>query len=100
MIAADRDTITAGVGACKPDRAIERVGSVLAELDHIRPLYQGQKFLRAVDLQARRSCEIAAHRQCALYGFDDGRERVPERDRAQSHAVLDELVAIHVPDVA
>src|ERR1035441_1852797 len=97
MIATGGDSIAARIGARKPDGAIERIGSVLAEFDHIRPLDDGQKFLSAFEFDARRTRKIGSQRQRALYGFDYRRERVSECDCAQTHAVFDELVAVHVP---
>ena len=100
MVAADGDTVAAGEGARQPHAAVERVGAVLAELDHVGPLDDRQELLRALDLDAGRAREVGAHGQCALSGFQDRRKCMAERDRAQSHAVFDELVAVDVPDVA
>ena len=44
--------------------------------------------------------EVGAERQRRAHGLDHRRVGVPERHRAQAHAVLDELVAVGVPDVA
>jgi hypothetical protein len=72
-----------------------------------RPVYARASFsddleesLGALELVDRRAGEIRSDREGLPNGLDDRRVRVTEGHRPEAHAVLDELVAVRVPDVA
>src|SRR6185437_1324252 len=56
-----------------------------------------QELLGALHLDRRRTCEVGAERQLLGGSADHRLVGVTQSDRAQPHAVLDELVAVHVP---
>ena len=100
VVGADRDHVAAGVGARELNRAVDRVEPSLQNL--------------TISASARARRNVSAHStsigagraklvpccSCARAASTTGAIGVAERDRAQAHAVLDELVAVGVPDVA
>ena len=100
MVGAAGDQIAAGVGACQPHRPGGRVGAVLAELDHLGAVDQGQELLRARHLYGRGAREVGASGEFLLHGLQNRRVGMTETDRAVAHAVFDVLAAVGVPDPA
>ena len=100
MVGAAGDQIAAGVGACQPHRPGGRVGAVLAKLDHLGAVDQGQELLRARHLYGRGAREVGASGEFLLHGLQNRRVGMAETDRAVAHAVFDVLAAVGVPDAA
>jgi hypothetical protein len=74
--------------------------AVLRELDHVRRGEQLDESLGVLQLDRRRPVEVASPLHLLLRRLHDLGERVPERDCAEPHGVLDVLVAVDVPDAA
>jgi hypothetical protein len=51
LIGAKRNQVAAGVGARQADGARRRIGSVLAEFDHLRPVDKVKKLLGALGFE-------------------------------------------------
>ena len=82
------------------DRRRRRVGPVLGELHHVGAGHLAQERLGGLQLQmlGGRLKLIPVARSAAETASTTGAYAVPERDRAQPHAVLDVLVAVQVLD--
>ncbi len=59
---------------------------------------RSSKRLGRLELDQRRPREVRAEQHLAVRSLDDRRIGVAERDGPKPHAVLDELVAVGVPD--
>ena len=99
-VAADGHQVTAGVGAGQLQRGGQHRGAVLGKLDHLGAGHQRLQHLGAFQLDGGRAVEVVAQLHLSVGGLNDGRVGVAEGDGAQAHAVFDEFVAVHVPDVA
>ena len=65
MVGADRDEVTAGVGARELDAAGVRGRSVLRELDHLGASRRGEERFGRLELESRRADEVRAQRRAA-----------------------------------
>ena len=100
VIGADRDQLAAGRAARELERRRGRGRAVLGELHHLGAVDQAEERLGALELEGRGPGEVGAELERRAHRLDHRGIGVAERDRAQAHAVLDELVAVDVPDVA
>ena len=64
------------------------------------PVHEAEKLLRARHLECRWPREVAAVVERLARGLHDRGVCVPEADGPVAHAVLDELVAVGIPDAA
>ena len=75
-------------------------GSILGELDLVGPFNDTKDRLGAFDLDGAGPGEVRPQLQLTPYGLEYGGISMAERHRTQTHAILDELVAVQVPDMA
>jgi hypothetical protein len=95
-----RDHVAAREGAREPDGGGGHVGPVLGELDHLGRRHELDHPLGQLELERRRAGEVRAQRELRGRGLDDARVGVPQHDRAQPHAPVQELAAVGVLDPA
>src|SRR5262245_19005435 len=74
-------------------------GSILSEFDLVRSLDNTEYRLGTFDLDRAGAHEIRSELKLAPHRLKDGRISVPERHRPQAHSVLDELVALQIPNM-
>ncbi len=100
MIATQGDAIAAR-GRPRQLQSRGRHGrAVLSKLAHLGTRDHPQQFLGAIHFDFGRAGEIRAMFHLGRGSCHDGFKRMAQGDRATTHAVLDELVAIDIPDMA
>ena len=99
LVGADGDQVPPRVGARKLDSGRRGVGAVLGELHHVHGRHTAEELLGAGHLERTRPHEVGPMGKLPLHRLDDGREGMTQPDGAEPHPVLDEFIAIHVPDV-
>ena len=98
LVRAHRDDLAPGRGTGQPQCGARRVRGVLAELHHVRTRHDRQEVLGRRQLQHGGAAERDPVGQHGPHGVEHGRVPVSQGHRAHAHAVLDELVAVDVPD--
>ena len=100
VLGANGDQVPSRVRTSQLEGRGGRGRPVLRPLDHLGAVDDLEKALGAFELDDGRPREVGAEGKRLPHRLDHGRIRVAERDGAKSHAVLDEFVAVDVPDVA
>ena len=98
MIATQCDAISSGMGARQLDRGRGGGRAVLGELHHVRAVDDAAQLLGALHLERRGPGEVDAVLHRGDRSAQHGGVGVTECHRAQPHAVLDELIAVDIPD--
>src|SRR5262249_44813564 len=99
LIAADRNELAASVGAGEFHGGGCDVGAVLCELDHVRTVDEVQHLFGEIDFDFCRTAEVDTKLHLSVGSFDYGIIGVAERDGTKTHAVLNILIAVEIPDV-
>ncbi len=100
MVAAKGHEIPPGVGSGKLHGRRVRRGPVLGELDLVGSFDDPENLLGTFNLDRAGPREIRSELQLTPNGVENWRIGVAEGHRPEAHPVLDEFVAVHVPDMA
>ncbi len=98
MVGAHRDEVAARRLPSQLDGGRRGSRSVLGELDHVGRRNHVEESLGTVEFDGGGAGEVGAQLERGPHGVDHGGKGVPEPDGTQTHAVLDELVAVGIPD--
>src|SRR5947207_917713 len=100
MIDAYTDHFSSCNGPCQTDSSVHGIGSVLAELHHVRTIDDTEEFFCTFQLNRCWPAKIGSQFHLAGSSLDHRRESMTQADASESASIFYVLIAIDIPNSA